>query len=77
MTESLYRNTRGKKGVTCSLGSKLNIKQFVIIDTVHSHKSPGVEISEHIYNLKEGNVKLRLAIVDSVGYGDQINKENR
>jgi len=45
-------------------------------DTVHSHKSPGVEISEHIYNLKEGNVKLRLAIVDSVGYGDQINKEN-
>jgi len=42
--------------------------------TVHTHKSPGVEISEHIYNLKEGNVKLRLAIVDSVGYGDQINK---
>lgn len=45
-------------------------------NTVHTHTSPGVEISEHIYNLEEGSVKLRLAIVDSVGYGDQINKEN-
>jgi septin 6/8/11 len=53
------------------------LTQNLFTDTVHSHKSPGVEISEHIYNLKEGNVKLRLAIVDSVGYGDQINKENR
>ena len=30
-----------------------------------------------MYNLEEGNVKLKLTIVDSVGYGDQINKENR
>lgn len=28
-------------------------------------------------DLQESNVKLKLTIVDTVGYGDQINKEDR
>lgn len=33
----------------------------------------------HFYNLdlQEKNVNLKLTIVDTVGYGDQINKEDR
>ena len=28
-------------------------------------------------DLQESNVKLKLTIVDTVGYGDQINKDDR
>lgn len=28
-------------------------------------------------DLKEGNVRLRLTVVSTEGFGDQINKENR
>lgn len=28
-------------------------------------------------DLKESNVRLKLTVVDTVGYGDQINKEDR
>eukprot|EP00116_Pleurobrachia_bachei_P011960 sb/3472222/ len=45
-------------------------------DEIHTHTQPGVEVSQRVYGLKEGNVKLKLTLVDSVGYGDQINKEN-
>jgi len=30
-----------------------------------------------LLDLKESNVNLRLTIVSTTGYGDQINKENR
>lgn len=30
----------------------------------------------HTYELRESNVRLRLTVVDTVGYGDQINKED-
>ncbi|KAK3696473.1 hypothetical protein QZH41_002435 [Actinostola sp. cb2023] len=42
----------------------------------HSHHLPGVQIEHHSYNLKESNVRLKLTVVDTVGYGDQINKDN-
>ena len=30
-----------------------------------------------LIDLNESNVKLKLTIVDTVGYGDQINKDDR
>lgn len=40
------------------------------------HNLPGVKLKSKTYELQESNVCLKLTIIDSVGYGDQINKEN-
>ncbi|XP_056632389.1 septin-2 isoform X1 [Diorhabda carinulata] len=40
------------------------------------HSLPTVKLKAHTYELQESNVRLKLTIVDTVGYGDQINKEN-
>lgn len=42
----------------------------------HSHQLPGVKVEDHTYDLNESNVKLKLTVVDTVGFGDQINKED-
>ncbi|XP_043561019.1 septin-6 isoform X1 [Chiloscyllium plagiosum] len=39
------------------------------------HNQPGVHIKSNNYELQESNVRLKLSIVNSVGFGDQINKE--
>merc|ERR1719357_559109 len=41
-----------------------------------SHKEPEVRLKAHTYELQESNVNLKLTLVDTVGYGDQINKED-
>jgi len=48
--------------------------QFDSTPSQHTH--PGVELKPHTYELRESNVRLRLTVVDTVGYGDQINKED-
>jgi len=40
------------------------------------HSLPSVKLKAHTYELQESNVRLKLTIVDTVGYGDQINKED-
>lgn len=40
------------------------------------HNLPSVKLKSQTYELQESNVRLKLAIVDTVGYGDQINKED-
>lgn len=40
------------------------------------HTLPSVKLKAHTYELQESNVRLKLTIVDTVGYGDQINKED-
>ncbi|KAM6924037.1 septin-8-A-like isoform 1-T1 [Xenentodon cancila] len=40
-----------------------------------SHYEQEVKLRSQTYDLQESNVKLRLTIVHSVGFGDQINKE--
>ena len=35
------------------------------------------EVLHPFSDLNESNVRLKLTIVDSTGFGDQINKENR
>jgi len=42
----------------------------------HEHDSPEVKIQHVTYDLKESNVNLKLTVVETVGYGDQINKED-
>ncbi|XP_048388992.1 septin-11 isoform X2 [Stegostoma tigrinum] len=41
-----------------------------------SHTEPGVRLKSSSYELQESNVRLKLTIVDTVGFGDQINKED-
>lgn len=41
-----------------------------------SHKESDVRLKAHTYELEESSVKLKLTICDTVGYGDQINKED-
>ncbi|XP_030387864.1 septin-2 [Scaptodrosophila lebanonensis] len=40
------------------------------------HTLSNVKLKAHTYELQESNVKLRLSLCDTIGYGDQINKEN-
>ncbi|RLU22343.1 hypothetical protein DMN91_004621 [Ooceraea biroi] len=44
--------------------------------TPSPHSLPSVKLKAHTYELQESNVRLKLTIVDTVGYGDQINKED-
>lgn len=40
------------------------------------HNLSVVKLKAHTYELQESNVKLKLTLCDTVGYGDQINKED-
>lgn len=42
-----------------------------------SHYQSGVYLRPRTYELQESNVELKLTIVDTVGFGDQVNKEER
>ncbi|XP_063089758.1 septin-14 [Cavia porcellus] len=44
-------------------------------DTKSSHFYPNVGLKVLTYDLQESNVQLKLTVVKTVGYGDQINKE--
>lgn len=44
--------------------------------TQSPHNLPTVKLKAHTYELQESNVRLKLTIVDTVGYGDQINKQD-
>lgn len=41
------------------------------------HNQPGVQLKSNTFELQESNVRLKLNIVNTVGFGDQINKEDR
>lgn len=42
-----------------------------------SHYENKVQLRPQTYELQESNVNLKLTIVHTVGFGDQINKEDR
>lgn len=44
--------------------------------TPSPHTLPSVKLKAHTYELQESNVRLKLTICDTVGYGDQINKDD-
>ena len=41
-----------------------------------NHREPNVRLDSHTFELEESNVKLKLTICDTVGYGDQVNKQD-
>ncbi|XP_040571125.1 septin-2 [Lepeophtheirus salmonis] len=41
-----------------------------------THRVPSVKLRSNTYYLEEKNVKLKLTLCDTEGYGDQINKED-
>ncbi len=41
------------------------------------HNQPGVQLKSNTYELQESNVRLKLTVVNTVGFADQINKEDR
>uniref|UniRef100_A0A670J2T4 Septin n=1 Tax=Podarcis muralis TaxID=64176 RepID=A0A670J2T4_PODMU len=45
-------------------------------DRVSTHFQPNVRLKAETYELQESNVRLKLTIVNTVGFGDQINKED-
>lgn len=42
-----------------------------------SHYESDVRLRPQMYDLQESNVNLKLTIVHTVGFGDQINREER
>ncbi len=40
-----------------------------------SHLEPKVRLNRNNYELTESNVRLKLSIVETVGFGDQLDKE--
>ncbi|XP_048884837.1 septin-6 isoform X2 [Brienomyrus brachyistius] len=40
------------------------------------HSQPSVQLRSSTYELQESNVRLKLTVVNTVGFGDQINKED-
>lgn len=44
---------------------------------VSSHFEPQVKLRAQTYDLQESNVRLRLTVVNTVGFGDQMNKQQR
>lgn len=45
-------------------------------DDPRPHDLPGVRLRANSYELQETNVRLKLTLVDTVGFGDQVNKDN-
>ena len=43
---------------------------------IHNHESERVCTEVQTHDLKDGNVKLKLTIVSSVGFGDQLDRSN-
>ncbi|GFT07820.1 septin-2 [Trichonephila clavipes] len=44
--------------------------------TPSPHNLPAVKLKSKTYDLQEKNVNLKLTLVDTIGYGDQINKDD-
>ena len=40
------------------------------------YRESSVKLNSHTYELEESGVKLKLTLCDTVGYGDQVNKED-
>ena len=64
----------GQTGVGKStlLDSLFNMK-FPDVST-RSHNLSAVDVTAHNYDLQERNIRLKLGLIESKGFGDQINK---
>lgn len=41
-----------------------------------THTQPGIQLRSDTSDLQESNMRLKLTVVNMVGFGDQINKED-
>ncbi|KFO19709.1 Septin-6 [Fukomys damarensis] len=76
--------------VVASLGGKARERETglgksTLMDTLFNtkfegepatHTQPGVQLRSNTYDLQESNVRLKLTIVSTVGFGNQMNKED-
>ncbi|XP_035205841.1 septin-2-like [Stegodyphus dumicola] len=60
-------------GKTSLIASLFNIP---FNDSHSNHNFPEVKLKTETHILTEKNIKLKLTVVETMGYGDQINKEN-
>lgn len=72
--------------LSCGHAGETGIGKSTLMDTLFNtkfesdpatHNEPGVRLKARSYELQESNVRLKLTIVDTVGFGDQINKDDR
>ena len=70
----------------CSFPGETGIGKSTLMNTLFnttfeneeaSHYEQEVKLRSQTYELQESNVNLKLTIVHTVGFGDQINKEER
>ena len=59
-------------GKSTLLDSLFNMK-FPDVST-RNHNLSAVDVTSHTYDLQERNIKLKLGLIESRGYGDQINR---
>lgn len=69
----------------CILPGETGLGKSTLMDTLFNtsfestpspHTLPNVKLKSHTYELQESSVRLKLTICDTVGYGDQINKDD-
>lgn len=74
------------KEVCLSVSGETGIGKSTLMDTLFntnfenfesSHFEPKVKLRAQTYDLQESNVRLKLTIVNTVGFGDQMNKQER
>lgn len=70
----------------CLCAGETGLGKSTLMDTLFNtkfegeptqHNQPGVTLKSNTYELQESNVRLKLTVVNTVGFGDQINKEDR
>lgn len=70
---------------SCNCSGETGLGKSTLMDTLFNtsfestpspHTLPNVKLKSHTYELQESSVRLKLTICDTVGYGDQINKDD-
>lgn len=86
MTRSIFVGSQWHDAFSPSYLGETGLGKSTLMDTLFNtkfegeptqHNQPGVTLKSNTYELQESNVRLKLTVVNTVGFGDQINKEDR